>query len=210
MRGQVPLERIYAERLALVRPTRAELDAIGRRYVEALVPDAREVVAALKAEGVAVRVISGGLLPAVRALAGALEISEGDVGAVAVYFDAAGEYAGFDEGSPLSRSGGKREVLERWRREVPHPIMLVGDGATDLEARPAVDCFVAFAGVVERPAVAAQADVVVRARSLAPILPLALALEPPSAGTPARATFEKGVRLLEGRDATHEARAPGS
>jgi hypothetical protein len=52
--------------------------------------------------------------------------------------------------------------------------MMVGDGNTDLEARPAVDMFVAFAGVVERPSVVGAADVVVRANSLAPLLPLAL------------------------------------
>ena len=52
--------------------------------------------------------------------------------------------------------------------------MFVGDGATDLEARSEVDLFVAYAGVVDRPAVVAAATVVVRSRSLAPILPLAL------------------------------------
>ena len=39
---------------------------------------------------------------------------------------------------------------------------LVGDGATDLEARSVLARFVCFAGVVERPAVAAAADEVVR------------------------------------------------
>ena len=39
---------------------------------------------------------------------------------------------------------------------------LVGDGATDLEARSALARFVCFAGVVERPAVVAAADAVVR------------------------------------------------
>jgi hypothetical protein len=52
--------------------------------------------------------------------------------------------------------------------------MMVGDGSTDLEARPAVDLFVAFTGVVERAGVVAVADVVIRANSLAPLLPLAL------------------------------------
>ena len=42
---------------------------------------------------------------------------------------------------------------------------MVGDGTTDLEARPVVDLFVAFAGVVERPNVVSAADAVVRANS---------------------------------------------
>jgi phosphoserine phosphatase len=195
MRGDVPLEDVYARRLALIRPTRAQVDAVGHRYVEALVPDARETVAALRAAGVAVRVISGGLLPAVAAAAAAVGLGVDDVAAVDVRFEASGDYAGFDTTSPLARSGGKREVLAGWRATLPTPLMLVGDGATDLEARPAVDAFIAFAGVVERATVVAQADAVIRARSLAPVLALALGDVPPlDAG--GRALYDKGMAML--------------
>jgi phosphoserine phosphatase len=180
MRGEIPLEQVYGRRLALVRPSRAAVDALGRRYVETAVPDAREVVAALRAEGVEVRVISGGLTAPVAFLARELGLEDADVRAVDVRFDDAGEYAGFDEHSPLARSGGKLTVMRQWGASLPRPIMLVGDGATDLEARPAVDCFVAFAGVVARPNVVGAADVVIRAPSLAPVLPLALGGEPPA------------------------------
>ena len=67
MRGRIPLEQVYGRRLELVQPTRAALDALGRQYIARLVPDARETVAALQAAGVDVRIISGGLLPAVLA-----------------------------------------------------------------------------------------------------------------------------------------------
>src|SRR5690606_30178134 len=90
---------------------------------------------------------------------------------VGIEFDAGGGYAGFDHASPLARSGGKPVVLREWRLE--RPSMLVGDGATDLEGRPEVDLFVAYMGVAYRPAVAAGADVVLRDRSLAPVLALA-------------------------------------
>ena len=79
--------------------------------------------------------------------------------------------------------------------------MLVGDGITDLEARPPADLFVAYAGVVERPPVVAAADVVLRARSLAPVLALALGEAGPR-GSEWRALFELGRALLgEGGDA---------
>lgn len=196
MRGEIPLEQVYGRRLALVRPSRDAVAALGRRYVETLVPDARETVAALRGCGVAVRVISGGLLEPVIVLARALGIDPSHVAAVAVHFDERGDYAGFDERSPLARAGGKRDQLERWRDELPRPLMLVGDGATDLEARDAADAFVAFAGVVERAAVVAAADVVVRARSLAPILALALGDAEPR-DLSARATWRRGRALLE-------------
>jgi phosphoserine phosphatase len=199
MRGEVPLEQVYGRRLALVRPTRARLDALGQEYIDALIPDTREVIAALRASGVTVRIVSGGLRPAVVALARALGVPDADVAAVDVAFDASGDYAAFDERSPLARSGGKRDVLEGWTATLPRPVMFVGDGATDLEARPLVDCFVAFAGVVERPAVVAAADVVIRDLSLAPILALALGDDPP-ADPDHRAIYTKGRSSLAPRD----------
>jgi phosphoserine phosphatase len=196
MEGLVPLEEVYGRRLALARPDRLRVDALTRRYIEALVPDARETVAALHAEGITVRVLSGGLLPAVRGLAVALGIAPAAVEAVDVHFDETGGYAGFDTASPLARAGGKAVVLAQWRTAVPAPILLVGDGATDLEARGAADAFVAFAGVVDRPAVTAAADVTVRANSLAPILPLALGGRRPRDAT-AHALFERGLSMLD-------------
>jgi phosphoserine phosphatase len=198
MRGEVPLEDVYARRLDLIKPTRAQVSALGRRYIETALPDAGAVMTALRSAGIAVRVISGGLLDAVLPLARSLGLRDAEVAAVPLRFDDAGHYVGFDA-SPLARSGGKRELLERWRAELPGPVMLVGDGATDLEAKPVVDLFVAFAGVIERPAVIAQADIVIRARSLAPILVLALRGVPP-AGVAERATFDRGSALLAGRD----------
>lgn len=172
MRGRVPLEEVYGRRLQLVQPTRTAVEALGREYVARLVPDAVETVAALKAAGVDVRIISGGLRPAVLAAARALAVDEIDVAAVDIRFTADGSYAGFDAASPLTMSGGKRAAIERWN--IRRPAVMVGDGTTDLETRPVVDLFVAFAGVVERPGVVQSADVVVRANSLAPILPIVL------------------------------------
>jgi phosphoserine phosphatase len=195
MRGELPLEDIYGRRLALVRPTRSRVAALGQEYIATLVPDAAAVVAALRGAGVDVRIISGGLRPAVAILGHALGVPDASIAAVDVFFGADGAYAGFDDQSPLAHSGGKRVVIEQWRAKLRRPVMLVGDGATDLEARPVVDRFVAFAGVVERQAVVEEADATLRCRSLAPILPLALGGDLPRE-TSARATYEKGLALL--------------
>ena len=172
MRGRIPLEEVYGRRLQLVQPTRARVEALGREYVARLVPDAADAVAALHAAGVEVRIISGGLLPAVLAVARAVGVDAGRVAAVDIRFNADGSYAGFDTTSALTMSGGKLTTIERWA--VDRPAMMVGDGTTDLEAKPVVDFFLAFAGVVERPNVVNAADAVVRANSLAPVLPLVL------------------------------------
>lgn len=170
MRGEVPLEQVYGARLALIRPDRAAVLELGARYIAAAVPGAREAVQGLRRAGVETRILSGGLRPAILPFAEWLGLGPGDVEAVDLSFDATGAYLGFEADSPLARSGGKRLVVERWRRSLPGPFLMVGDGVTDLEVRPVVDRFVAFAGVVERPAVTAAADAVIRDRSLLPVL----------------------------------------
>lgn len=195
MQGHTALEDVYARRLALTRPARRDLDALAEQYVSTLVPDARDVVRALDAEGIDVRIVSGGLRPAVLAVAVALGVPEERVAAVDLQFEEDGSYGGFDASSPLSRSGGKGAVIAAWQPAVPRPSMLVGDGATDLEARPAVDAFVAFAGVVRRRDVVARADHVIDGPSLAPVVPLALGGAPPRSSV-ARAVFDRGVALL--------------
>lgn len=172
MRGELPLEEVYGRRLAVVRPGRERVEALGRAYVAAMVPGAREAVAALRDAGVHVRVLSGGLRPAVLRIAREVGIPDTAVGAVDVFFTSDGAYAGFDAASPLTRSGGKAEAVRRWLAELPRPILMVGDGVTDAEARPPADAFAAFTGVIERPAVVAVADAV--ARTMDEVVALAL------------------------------------
>ena len=174
MNGQLPLEEVYGRRLELIRPGRQDVERIGRLYIQHLVPGAVEAVRTLEEAGVVIQVLSGGLLPPVAQVAAYLGIGPAHVAAVDVFFDTAGTYAGFDQTSPLARSGGKRRWLEQQGRKLPRPVLLVGDGATDLEARPAVDAFAAFTGVVERPEVARQADHVLRGPSLISVTDLVL------------------------------------
>lgn len=72
----------------------------------------------------------------------------------------AGAYAGFDETAPTSRDGGKPEVVRRLREGAGGlaPIIMIGDGATDMQARPPADAFIGYGGVVTRPAVRDGAD----------------------------------------------------
>lgn len=171
MEGAIALEEVYGRRLAIIDPTREAVDAVGAAYRSTLVADAREVVAALRWLGKQVWIVSGGLRPPVEAVARELGVEPERVAAVGIEFDADGRYLDFERDSPLARSGGKPDVIRAWG--LPRPTLLVGDGATDLEARPAVDCFAAFMGVAYREAVAAGADVVLAAPTLAPVLALA-------------------------------------
>jgi phosphoserine phosphatase len=197
MRGDVPLEEVYGHRLAIVRPRRDAVEGLIDRYIDQLVDDAPETVAALMRAGVQVRIISGGLEPAVVGLARHLGLDPEGVAAVPVRFTDEGEYEGYGTSAAPARAGGKAEVVREWTNAgLPRPIMFVGDGATDLEARPEVELFVAYAGVVERPEVTAAAPVVIRSRSLAPVLPLALSDARPEHEAD-RALYDRGKRLID-------------
>lgn len=199
MRGEVPLEEVYGRRLELIRPDRGAVESLIDRYIDALVDDALDTVRSLRAAGVDVRIVSGGLLPAVLGLARHLGLPAHAVSAVAIHFDETGAYAGFDDAAPAARAGGKAEVVRAWKSAspgLPVPVMFVGDGATDLEARSEVDLFVAYAGVVARPAVVDAAPVVIRSPSLSPIVPLALGNARPGDPT-AAAVYDRGKSLID-------------
>ncbi len=177
MAGEVALESVYGLRLERIRPARAAVEALGAQYLQRLVPGARELVAALRFLGKRVCIVSGGLAPAVGALGRALGCESRDVFAVPIEFAPDGSYAGFDARSELARSGGKRELAARLAREEDGaPIVLVGDGMSDLEAAEggALARFVAYGGVVRRPEVFRRARAAADGKDLACLVPLLL------------------------------------
>jgi len=175
MNGELPLEEAYGARLELIQPTRASVNAVAALYLERALPHARELVLALRALGKRVVVVSGGLLPAVEPFARALGVEgEDTVHAVEIRFDDdAGAYAGFDDDSPLARSGGKVPVLRAIAaRSDAGPVAFIGDGATDLEAAGEVQRFIAYGGVERRANVFDAARVTCEHADLAALLPL--------------------------------------
>ena len=159
MRGEIALDAVYGERLALVRPTRQDVSALADAYAGALAHGAERAVARLRHEGRRVVLVSGGLREAIVPVGYMLGIADADVHAVSVHFDAGGNYAGFDVASPLATATGKRAVAESMG--LPMRVLAVGDGATDLAMRPAVDAFAAFTGFVARDPVVRSADFVI-------------------------------------------------
>jgi phosphoserine phosphatase len=159
MDGAIPLEAIYSERLALIRPTAAEVAALAHAYADALAPGAREAIFRMRGEGVAVTLVSGGIRQAIRPLARDLGFSDGSLHAVSVSFDESGAFAGYDTGSPLATQHGKRDVIARLG--LPRPTLAVGDGASDVAMRESADAFAAFSGFARREPVVRAADYVV-------------------------------------------------
>lgn len=160
MNGEIPLDAVYGERLAVVRPSAEELDALGQAYVDALSLGARAAVTAMRNAGVRVVIVSGGILHPILRLARELGVRKDDVHAVRVDLTDAGAYAGWDTASPLARDLGKLDVVRSLA--LPRPVLAVGDGVTDSEMKPAVDAYACYTEYVRREKAAAVADVELR------------------------------------------------
>lgn len=202
MAGDVPLERVYGRRLAMLSPTESDAIALGNLYRRNVVPDVREVIRALMISGKDVFIVSGGLLEAVRPFGEWLGVPTGNIHAVPV------------EGvadSPLTRSDGKPRVVGDLLRDRPGRSVFIGDGASDLAARVAVDLFIGFTGVVERPRIVAEAEMLITGDSLAPLLGIVLT-ESEEATLPGavfqRVIAEGHARIVAGEVATGKGEIP--
>ena len=169
MNGEIPLDQVYAKRLEMIRPTREQVEHLAATYVRSLVDDAQTTIAALREGGVVVHLVTAGIEQAILPLADALNIPRRNVHAVALKFDANGNYEDFDRRSFLTRPGGKELVVRDVRARSHGKAAFIGDGVSDLEAKPAVDLFIGFGGVVVRPRVKENADLYVT--RLADVLP---------------------------------------
>lgn len=159
MRGHVPLEDLYGNRMHLVAPTRDEIGLLSNAYRAALSPGASDEIAKWRAAGVEVVLISGGLRAAIGPIAEEIGFHLDQVNALEVEFDSEGVFADFDRTSPLYSATGKRKLL--LQLDLPRPLLAVGDGITDLAMKDVADSFAAFTGFVTRPAVIEKADFIV-------------------------------------------------
>jgi phosphoserine phosphatase len=155
MNGKISVESVFGERLRIIQPRAADVAAVGRHYIDTVEPTALATLAALRAAGWTPLILSGGFRNAIRPLADYLGIAR--VEAVDLFFDAAGNYSGFDENYPTTRSGGKPEVIRALKAELrPARVVMVGDGVSDLETQPEVDRFIGFGRYVAREKVRNQ------------------------------------------------------
>ena len=171
MNGEIALDDVYGRRLEIIRPTRSAIDDLGRRYCSSLVPGATKTIETLRQAGVQVHLVTAGIAQAIAPLADLLGIPARATHSVALQFGEDGTYRDFDRRSPLTRTGGKELVVRDVRARSHGRAAFVGDGVSDLEAKPAVDLFVGFGGVHTRPRVRDNAEVFVPEPDLTAVLP---------------------------------------
>ena len=157
MNGKLPVEAVFGRRLELIRPHRRHVDAVANQYIATIEPTAVATIGELVRRGWTPMIVSGGFRQAIEPLAAKLGIKR--IEAVDLFFDAEGNYVGFDSKYPTTRSGGKPEVISKLKQELrPEKTVMVGDGVSDLESRTEVDFFVGFGRYVARAAVRKNAS----------------------------------------------------
>merc|ERR1719183_2548309 len=89
-------------------------------------------------------------------------VAKEDIYANTFLFDADGAFAGHKESEPTSRAGGKAKVVADLKAAHGYTtVVMIGDGATDMEARDVpggADAFIGFGGIAVREKVKAGAD----------------------------------------------------
>ncbi|KAI4374520.1 hypothetical protein MLD38_012504 [Melastoma candidum] len=161
MGGSVPFEEALDARLALFKPSLSQVEDFLAKRPPRISPGIDELVAKLKAHKKDVYLVSGGFRQMINPVASILGIARESIFANELLFQSSGEFSGFDVNEPTSRSGGKATAVQQIRKARGYKsLVMIGDGATDLEARQpgGADLFICYAGVQLRDAVAAKAD----------------------------------------------------
>ncbi|KAI9173675.1 hypothetical protein LWI28_004724 [Acer negundo] len=161
MGGSVPFEDALAARLSLFKPSLFQVKDFLEKRPPRISPGIDELVKKLKADNANVYLISGGFRQMINPVASILGIPTKNIFANQLLFKSSGEFLGFDANEPTSRSGGKATAVQQIRKAYGYKsLVMIGDGATDLEARKpgGADLFICYGGVQLREAVAAKAD----------------------------------------------------
>lgn len=161
MGGSVPFEEALAARLSLFKPSLSQVQDFLEKRPPRISPGIDVLVKKLKARNTNVYLISGGFRQMINPVASILEIPPENIFANQLLFGSSGEFLGFDANEPTSRSGGKATAVQQIRKVHGYKrLVMIGDGATDLEARKpgGADLFICYAGVQLREAVASKSD----------------------------------------------------
>ena len=162
MNGSIPFHTALAQRLDLLRPSLSAIQSCLQAHPLQLTPGFLLLLATLRRHGKRVFLITGGFLQMLYpALLGALDVSVDDCYSNVLIFDERGEYLAFDATQPTSMSGGKGRavaMIMSGGRGWVERVVMVGDGMTDVEARPPALCMIGYGGVVVREPVKQRCD----------------------------------------------------
>jgi phosphoserine phosphatase len=158
MGGGMKFQDALRQRLELLEPSRDQILECLEKHPLQLTPGVEALIETLHELRKDVYLVSGGFRIMIEPVAKAACVGKANIYANTILFDEHGNYAGFDEAEPTSRDMGKPAALEMIQAKHGYKTMvMVGDGATDAQAKPPAKAFIGFGGVIVREAVKAKA-----------------------------------------------------
>ncbi|CAI4227931.1 unnamed protein product [Auanema sp. JU1783] len=163
MNGNARFRDALAARLQVMKPSYEQVEEYATKTKPKLTPGIQSLVRLLLDRGTQVYLVSGGFRRLIIPVADILGVDRKHIYANEILFDINKKYCGFDTNEPTSDSGskdvGKPAVIALLKKKFNYKnVVMVGDGATDLEACPPADTFIGFGGNQIREAVKNRAD----------------------------------------------------
>mmetsp|Transcript_45804 Transcript_45804/g.111522 ORF Transcript_45804/g.111522 Transcript_45804/m.111522 type:complete len:242 (-) Transcript_45804:440-1165(-) len=162
MDGNTTFQDSLKLRLNLIRPNQKQIEELIKQCPLKLSPNVEKLIDLLHEKGVHVYLVSGGFKSMIAPMAEALKIDKDRVYANELRFSAdSGDYIDFNTQALTACSGGKGRVLQHIKAFNNYKtVVMVGDGATDLEARceGGADAFIGYGGNVARDKVKQGSD----------------------------------------------------
>lgn len=162
--GGLPFHEALTRRLALMKPStddlQRELDA--KPPHEILSPGVHECVSLLRERGVRVFLVSGGFRQMIEPIADEIGVSRSDIYSNTLLHHEDGSFRCHCPDEFTSRAGGKADaIVDLKKKHGFRKVVMVGDGATDMEAREVeggADAFIGYGGCKVRRAVMEGSD----------------------------------------------------
>jgi len=162
MGGSMPFHEALALRLSAMKPSQQQLTAMLTEHPLQLTPGVADLIAVLHSRNQHVYFVSGGFRQMIEPVAALCNVAKEDIYANTFLFDDSGAFTGHLESEPTSRAGGKAKVVADLKAKHGYEtVVMIGDGATDMEARDVeggADAFIGFGGIAVREKVQAGAD----------------------------------------------------
>lgn len=158
MTGTIALRESLETRITLARMSRSLVQDVAEQLRKRVTPGLKPALKRLRDQGDELHAISGGFVDLLEPVLTDLGFDDTSIHANRFRFDG-DSVVGLDENIPLSRNGGKAEILTLISVNADQ-IIMVGDGMTDFEAFEggAADRFIGFGVVVQREVVLAAAE----------------------------------------------------
>lgn len=158
MSGRMALRDSLEARLKLAGLDKAGVDMIAQTLRQRITPGMSPLIRKLRERGDALHAVSGGFADLIEPVLEDMGFQQGDIHANRFVWEEA-RVVGLDIDCPLSRNGGKAEVLDKIAASASETIV-VGDGMTDFEAfeNGAADRFIGFGAIAKRDVVIAACE----------------------------------------------------